>query len=415
MKKGLLLLLLTAFAEPATLEPAIAYFRIVRDVSVTQPGTQPNTQSSAQSFFTVDEEIWEHARPDLGDLRLYDGETPVEYALSEQRAAVSSEESEAKILNLGLIAGHTEFDIDAQGIAEYDRIRLRLDAKDFVVTAAVAGSNEPAASPSTDLAPTTLYDFTSEQLGSNSVLKLPPSSFRYLHIKLSGTILPQQVKGAAIFNLREQKASWTKIGSCTPPHQKQRTTVIVCHVPPKVPLNRIVFEVDPHQANFRRSVSVETSKGEPEASGEITRVRINRAGTLVTNEDLAIDLSSTSGPVTVSIDNGDNPALEILGVQSLSLERRIYFDPQGKTSLKLYYGDEKVSPPVYDYARFFHLDESATQAQLGAGVHNRQYTGRPDVRPWSEQHMGVLWAAMILAVIGMGALTIKAMKSAPKS
>ncbi|MGO8795615.1 MAG: hypothetical protein ACLQLC_12390 [Candidatus Sulfotelmatobacter sp.] len=407
MKIGVLILLLAVFSEPATPEPAITYFRIVRDVSVTQPG--------AQNFFVVDEDIWEHARPDLGDLRIYDGETPVQYALSEQRAETSSEESGAKLLNLGRVAGHTEFDLDAQGIATYDRIRLHLDAKDYVITATVDGSNELGKPPFTTLTPSTLYDFTSEQLGSNSVLKLPPSSFRYLHVKISGVILPQQIKGAAIFNLHEQKASWTKVGSCAPPQRKQRTTVIRCDIPPKVPLNRILFEVEPRQVNFRRSVSIETSKGEPEGSGEITRVRMNRAGTLVTNEELGVDLASTSGPVTIAIANEDNPPLAIVGVQALSLERRIYFDPQGKTNLKLYYGDEKISPPVYDYARFFHLEESAAQAQLGAGVRNPQYATRPDVRPWSEQHMGVLWAAMIVAVIGLGSLAIRGMRSAPKT
>ena len=45
-----------------------------------------------QNYFIVDEEIWAHSRPDLGDLRLYAGESPVPYAISEQDAGVSSEE-----------------------------------------------------------------------------------------------------------------------------------------------------------------------------------------------------------------------------------------------------------------------------------------------------------------------------------
>ena len=398
--------MLLAFAAPDAPEPAIAYFSNVRDVSIVQPGTQ--------NFFVVDEEIWDHSRPDLGDLRLYDAESPVQYSLSEQRAGVSSEEAEAKILNLGSVSGHTEFDIDAQGLPAYDRVRLQIEAKDFVVTASVAGSNALAQAPSTELPPSTLYDFTSEQLGSNSVLKLPPSSFRYLHVKLSGGILPPQIKGAAISNLREREASWTKAGSCAAPQQKQRTTVIVCDVPPKVPLNRILFQIEPGQVNFRRRVSVEDAKGVQQASGEISRVRINRAGTLVTNQELAITMAGSYGPITVSVDNEDNSPLAILEVQPLSLERRIYFDPQGRTFLKLYYGDERLSSPVYDYARFFHVEASPAQAQLGAGAHNPQYTGRPDQRPWSERHMGILWAAMIMAVIALAVLAIRGMRSEAK-
>jgi hypothetical protein len=288
---------------------------------------------------------------------------------------------------------------------------LRLDAKDFVATASVAGGNTLGEKSATMLTPSTLYDFTSQQLGSNFVLKLPPSSFRYLHVKLSSGILPQQVKGAAIFNLREQQASWTKTGSCSTPQQNQRTTVIACSVPPRVPMDRIAFQVPPGQVNFRRTVSVVDLKGTQEARGEINRVRVNRAGTLVNTEELAIGIVRLSGQFTITIDNGDNPPLSILEAQPFSLERRIYFDPQGKASFALYYGDEKLSVPVYDYARFFHLETSAVAAQLGTGIHNPLYTGRPDNRPWSDRHIGILWAVMILAVIALSALAVRGLRS----
>jgi hypothetical protein len=409
MKAGSLFLLLV-LAAPNPPEAAIAYFSNVREIHVGQP--------DRQNFIVVDEEIWNHSRADLGDLRIYDGDSPLQYSLSEQRAGISSEEVEAKILNVGTVAGHTEFDLDAQGIAAYDHVRLRLEAKDFVVTASVAGSNALGQGPVTDFAPSTLYDFSSEHLGSSTVLKLPASSFRYLHIKLAKGILPLQVKGATISNVREQQASWTKVGSCSAPQQKPRATVIVCDVPPKVPLNRVSFQIAASQVNFRRTVSVEGVNGVQEASGELSRVRINRAGTLVTSEEMAIAVAGVSagdaGKITISVENEDNPPLAIEAVQPLSLERRVYFDPKGKASLKLYYGDEKLSAPVYDYARFFHVDTSPAEAVLGLGSHNPEYTGRPDDRPFSDRHMGILWAAMILAVLALAALAVRGMRSEAK-
>jgi hypothetical protein len=92
----------------------------------------------------------------------------------------------------------------------------------------------------------------------------------------------------------------------------------------------------------------------------------------------------------------------------------VYFDPQGKTVLKLYYGDERLSAPVYDYARFFRLDALPAVAQLGSGAHNPEYAGRADERPWSERHMGILWAAMILAVVALAALAVRGMRSEAK-
>ncbi len=406
MKTTALFLLFLALAAIEPPQQSISYFSNVREIRVEQP--------DRQNYFIVDEELWNHSRPDLADLRLYDGDVPVQYSLSEQRAGTSSEEVEAKILNLGRVSGHTEFDVDAEGLAAYDRVRLRIDAKDFVVTAAVMGSNGLAQSPSTDLPPSTLYDFTSEKLGSNFVLKLPPSSFRYMHVKLSPGILPAQVKGAAIFNLVEQAASWTKVGSCAPAQQKQRKTVIVCDLPAKVPLNRLVFQIAPDQVNFRRRVTVENTSAVQESAGEISRVRVNRAGTLVTSEDLAIDIAGSFPRIIISVDNEDNPPLTILSAQPQAIERRVYFEPQGKTALKLYYGDEKLSVPVYDYARFFHLDPSPVVAQLKPGDHNPEYMGRPDDRPWSDRHKAILWAAMVLAALALGTVAVRGLRSEAK-
>jgi len=163
---GLLFLFLLADVP----EPRIVYFTNVRDVAVTQ--------ADRQNFFAVDPELWAHSRGDLGDLRLYAGDISVQYSLSEERAGTSSEDTEAKILNLGSVGGHTEFDLDTQALPEYDRIKLRLDAHDFVVKASVWGGDEPRATR-VELPSSTLYDFTKEQLGSNSTVKLPTASFRW--------------------------------------------------------------------------------------------------------------------------------------------------------------------------------------------------------------------------------------------
>ncbi len=113
-----LMLTVLALVDAGPPEAAIPYFAMVRDVHIAQ--------ADRQNFFTIDTALWNHSRPDLGDLRLYDGNSPVQYFMAEQSAGVSSEEAEAKMVNLGSVAGHAEFDLDANGIAEYDRIRLHL-------------------------------------------------------------------------------------------------------------------------------------------------------------------------------------------------------------------------------------------------------------------------------------------------
>jgi hypothetical protein len=404
IRLALALGLITLLADvPTRPEPAIRYFTNVRDVRISE--------TAKQNYFVIDQEIWMHSRSDLGDLRLYDGDSPVQYAVSEQREGVASDEAEGKIVNLGVVSGHTEFDLDMQGMAEYNRIRLRLDAHDFVATAFVSGGDAPGKEATVELTPSTLYDFTKEQLGSNSLLKIQPSSFRFLHVKLSEGIRPQDVKGATVFQQHELQVSWTRIGSCGAPQQRERSTVITCNIPGHIPVSRLAFDITPSQVNFRRSVMVEVSKGFRIAGGDISRVRMNRGGTLVTDERLAIHVSGVSGEITLTIDNGDNSALNIEKVQLLVTEHRIYFDPEGKTNLKVYYGDEKLSAPIYDYARFFRQEGSPAQADLGVASQNPAFVGRPDERPWSERHVAILWTAMLVTVAALALLAVRGLRT----
>jgi len=401
--------LVVVLGAPLTGGPSISYFTNVRDVHISQ--------SAQQNYFVLDEEVWARARPDLADLRIYDGESQVQYALSEQCGGTSSHEQPTKILNLGSVDGRTEFDLDISNletgeIGEYDRIRLQLDAKDFVVTASLAGSNQVVAKSATHSPPATLYDFSREELGSNAVLKLPPSTFRYVHVELSAGISPAQVKGASVYNLQETKAVWTSVGSCDPPSQAARTTVIICNSPLRVPVDRVRFRIDPRQVNFRRAVVLSDASDHRNGGGEITRVRMNRGGTAVVSEEMDVPIGGqSSGRLKVTVDNGDNPPLPISVVELLSVEHRVYFDPQGRSLLKLYYGDDKLGAPVYDYARFFKADPSASRAELGPGTHNEAYRGRPDERPWSERHKGVLWMAMLLAVTVLAALAVRGLRA----
>jgi hypothetical protein len=77
----------------------------------------------------------------------------------------------------------------------------------------------------------------------------------------------------------------------------------------------------------------------------------------------------------------------------------------------MHYGDEKLDAPVYDYAKLFQRNALADEAQLGPEQANAAYKGRPDDRPWSEQHPAALWIAIVAAVLVLGAIAIRSLKS----
>jgi Protein of unknown function (DUF3999) len=397
------------FVAPVDPEPSIPYFTSVRDVTIATP--------DHQNYLVVDTDVWAHARPDLADLRLYDGTNQVPYELKTELAGTSSQEAEAKILNLARRGDHTEFDLDVAPVTEYNRIHLTLDHKDFLVTASAEGRDALVGATAAPWpSPSTLFDFTRENLGSNSTIPLPTWSFRYIHVRLSPGILPNEVKRATVAHLEEKTALWTDAGTCRVADPQKRSTVITCDVPPKTPMDRVQFDVAAARVNFRRAVSVVDEKGVQFAAGSISRIRMNRGGTTVDSEDLAVNVfgdRDRAGRFTVSIDNGDDQPLTFNAIRPQSLEQRLYFEPQGRANLKLYYGDEKLAAPVYDYAKFFHEDAGAAQAQLGPDTQNTAFAGRADNRPWSERHKAVLWLAMLVAVAVLTLLAVRGLRTDP--
>jgi Protein of unknown function (DUF3999) len=402
MKKSAVFVLTLATAALAY-DAAIPYFARTRNIAAST--------TDRQNYFAIDADIWKFARKDLSDLRIYDGQSQVPYALIRQSGGSSNEETSGKILNLGSVGGRTEFDIDVGGVPQYERVRLELDAKDFINGTQAQGRQNLGDRFGTDLGSSTLYDFTAEGLGSNFVLKFPTSSFPYLHIRMAPGISPKQVKRAFVSTYSETRAAWSTSGDCKPTSGSQKESTFECSLPDRVPLERLAFDLFSDAVNFNRTVIVSDERGNEIERASISRVRLNRAGQSVTAEDLTIDgYPRISSAVKVIIENGDDKPLPIEEVRPLTVERRIYFDPSGKATLQLYYGDAKLEAPTYDYTKVFQQSPSAAIAQLGPPGANPQFTARPDERPWSERHQALLWIAMLLAVAVLGALALRGMK-----
>src|SRR5947209_3363097 len=105
---------------------SISYFKYSREVH--------SGGSRHQSYFAVDETLWQHARPDLSDLRLYAG-SEIPYAITVERGGSETERKEIRVLQPSAVGGKTQFLLDMSGVPEYDRIELRLAARNFVAHA----------------------------------------------------------------------------------------------------------------------------------------------------------------------------------------------------------------------------------------------------------------------------------------
>jgi hypothetical protein len=401
MKMSATLLALAVFASPA-----ISYFKYHRPVQA--PG-------SGQHFFAVDKSVWKNARPDLGDLRLCNGPAEHPYALVIERGSLEHDHRSVRVLQQATVAGKTQFFIDMQGVVEYDHIDLNLAAKNFVAHAKVEGQDDLHGPQWAALAEPILYDLSRENLGENTMLRLPLSTYKYLRVTIDGPVKPLDVVGASSEFRQEQKAVWRDLEGSPKSFNRDHDSVRVFDVPQNMPVERVSFDVDPNQPNFRREVEIRNGQDVRIGSGEISKVHMIRNGNKVDAEDLNVDFSVLGEKtIQVIIHNGDDQPLR-LRASLQQHERRIYFDAPPSGQLTLYYGDEKLEQPVYDYAKLFQQEKNSAAALLGTEESNAAYTGRPDERPWTERHPAVLWIAIIAAVLVLGALALRSMKTAAAS
>jgi hypothetical protein len=382
---------------------SIAFFKYQRPVE---------TSGTGQNYVTIDDSVWSHSRADLGDLRLYSGQTEVPYALLAEHGSQQHEHQEVSVLQQSVVGGKTQFLIDMSSVAEYDHVDLRLGAKDFVAHFRVEGQDDLHGTQWASLGDSILYDLSREHLGSNFMLRLPRSTYKYLRVTVDGPVKPADILGAISELHEERKPVWRNVNN-TPAIQKLgKDTVLTFTVPANVPVEKIVFAMDAAQPNFRRSVEIRDDKDNILSTGEINRIHMVRAGQRIDSEDDEVDFSEIGQKsLKVVIHNGDDASLKVNSASLQQIERRVYFEAPSQARLTLYYGDEKLERPEYDYAKLFLNSTDAHAAQLGPETNNAAYTGRPDDRPWSERHPAILWIAIIAAVLVLGVLALRSMRS----
>jgi hypothetical protein len=396
---------LTALASVLLLVPSASHSKYQRPVQASAAG---------QYYVAVDEPIWSHARRDLGDLRLASADAEVPYAFVTQRGSSEEQRTELPVLQQATVGGKTQFLIDMSGLAEYDHVQLKLSTRNFVAHALVEGADDPHARAWAGLGSTILYDLSRENLGSNSMLRTPRATYKYLRVTIDGAVLAADIQGATSKMAEEHPAVWRSVTGDAAPAESSKDTVFTFTISEKIPIERVAFSVARSPAtNFRRSIEIRDEKDQWIGSGEIERIHTVRGGRKIDSEEDTVSFSATGhSMIKVLVHNGDDRPLNFAGVHLQQLERRIYFDVAGPAQLTLYYGDEKLNPPVYDYSKLFQQNKGTSAAALGPEATNAAYAERPDARPWSERHPVVLWTAIIAAVLGLSAVALRSIGTA---
>jgi Protein of unknown function (DUF3999) len=392
-------------------QPDQRYFRYERQLRM------PPQQKVPQTCAVIDPAIYAHAAPQLADLRLYQNAREVAYVLAANSSTIAAYPRN-ELLNLGLRNGTVVFDVKMPG-GPYSDVWLNIHpaVQNFVLSVDVSGKENPSSPDATRLGSYTIFDLTQQKLGRSTVLHLPTSTFAYLHFSIEGALRPSAVESLTYATATDASPQTVVVAETSRIAQLGRTSVITFDVPANVPVDSIAFVPAASSGNFHRQVDVkvESADKQPNSSPEtvstfdILRYHGLQNGKRIDEENLNQGVFGRPGATrwTVTIQNGDDPPIVLDSVKLEMFARRMCFDAAMGTAYSLYYGDQALSAPQYDYASLFHADREAAQAMFGPEQAISRFVPRPDERPFTERHPALLWIALVIAVAVLGGVALR--------
>ena len=355
-----------------------------------------------------------HAQSGWNDLRVIDSqEREVPYLLEARLERKTIEWRNARLLEVSFIPGQ-----DSQGIVDtgidagiHNSVEIQTEEKDYFVWVEVAISDDSRTwrilnerSP--------IYRFAQDGLGGNQFIRYSPSNSRYLRLRvLDGTKkFPLQGCRVAqeVFEEPERVAldAHFAADATAPPKQSWWGADLVTATRP---ISEVRFEVAQHE--FHRPVRVEASDDNKLwrdiAYGDIYR---SMAATQQ-RERLSITFpEDRSRYWRVEIFNRDDAPLTDVKLQLQATPRRVAFRQEAGLQYRLLYGNPRAAAPEYEMARLTDPKAIAAAASIALGA-EQVNIAFADPAPWTERHGYLLWAAVVLAVLVLGKLAIKSLRS----
>lgn len=385
----------------------------------------------------LDRDVYETARPDLGDLRVVDGEDrPVPYLLervSEEPAAVKR----PVLLNRGFVRGQSAtVTLDFGGPVRKRDLHLALSGDNFRRRVIVEGKgrHDEAWTTITDTAyvfavPTSSVAADAEVAMARryETVALPENNQQFLRVTVlkgegeTGEVEIREVSAGTASARRPREVALAPRVVRTEDIERRETLLTLDLGARHQPFRAVALEVaDPR---FFRGVTIEARADpapsaaagtpppswRPLAEGAIYRYR--EADRMV--ENLRLEVPGRERTIRLRIHNRDDAPLEVGAVSVAVPVERLAFEAAPASRYRLRYGASGLSGPVYDLPRTVGdaalWTANAAEATLQPPARLRAATELP---PWTERHPALLWAGLVTAVVLLGVVTRRALRAA---
>jgi Protein of unknown function (DUF3999) len=411
-----------AAAEPAGRE-SLSGWRYLQELSLPAP-----TDATARlDDFVLSPDVFDGARADLGDLRLYDPSgKEVPYALRVRRPDFRAEAIPASEFNRSKApGGASEVALDlGESAVEHNDVQVEMPGANYRRHAQLDGSGD--GKDWRALAEKDLIHFKAgTQVVDDRQFLYPPSRFRYLRVRLERDpkVDDEPVEIAALVVRRKVEVSGEFRDQTVPigPHEPVRTdsgpgSAWVFELGgERVPCERLTLDVaDPE---FVRNYQIEAGGAASEPDQPFARVGDGlwrrRAGD--PRKPLVAEFTEvTASRLRLIVIDDRNPPLELHAATCRAAAREVVFTAPARnvSGLRLYYGNPRAEPPRYDFARNLPatLDPPPTRLSLGSRSENPAY--RPEPKPFTERWPWVIYVILGAICLALGAIIISLAQTA---
>ena len=368
----------------------------------------------------VDLEVYPHAQPGLGDVRLTatdtEGEREIPYQLlveagDQRRAAVPVE-----MRDLGHIPNdHTSFVLSVQSEGDlHSEVQIQTSSVNFQRRVSVSASDDGETwRVLQDNG--TIFNLAIPERGfsaGDTSVQYPSSSARFLRVQIFDEDQePLVITGAVVLfaqTLEPRRHSLPlDIVERIEDAERKQTVLMLQASHPGFPADTIRLDI-PHR-NFYREVVVEGSYDSiywiPLQSGEIL-YDVDTPKFVGDDRELRFG-ESRYLHYRVTIFNEDNPPLPVDKPVASGFARKIVFTAAAGETYRLYYGNPEASAPSYELERVFPylVTEDLPVARLGSHEVNPVFylpAPPPEVVPFTERYPWLLPGVVAMAALLVG-------------
>lgn len=368
--------------------------------------------------------VLDMARPDLADLRLFDGsDREIPYAIRVRREVAQKREIPARLFNYGF-AGPTTSEVWmdlGENPGEHNEVDIDTTGANFRRTVVVEGSDS-GQEWRTLTNDGVIYSFTSQNTVADlKKVTYPNSRYRYLRVRVSRDQMTDkaapQISGVKVLMSVHEKGQLSTWNVPVPSYQLLRNqgahaSAWNLDLGGSASCDRLTLQIG--DESFSRPFLIE-SLDDPQnirllASGELTR----RAGDQQEPLTIFFDEEVVVRKLRLQITDYSNPTLNIDSISASAPARQLIFELKGPAAapLRLYFGNAKVTAPHYDFEKELpaRLKNEPVRGQLDSLVGNPQY--KPEPLPLTERIPWLIYFVLAASSVALGYILLSLARAA---